>query len=308
MYSWLDLIERESKTIGANAESVNTIDGLNFLMRALAWVEARVDDHTHQTFAPLLATRYYDATPDNVDFYLNRLNLDYPLTSASSVSINDHALTLWDGVPANKAAADYTYYPRGASPAYALQGLQSQSVWTPANYGGYTFAWASLVSAIAVTGVWGYGGQWRASGDTVESNPLTNAATTFTVNDADGAGYDGTTPRFSPGMVLQVESEWMDLTAVDITTNTLTVVRGARGSTAAQHAQNTPISVWYPDANIQRAVTRQVAYLYHRRGVYQSYQVDTVGGFISQFPQDLSEETRGALHDYVLEMFRARAV
>jgi hypothetical protein len=304
MLTWLSLIEEEIKATGANAASASTVEGRAYCLRAMRWAEGRIDEETHQTFAPIRAIRSYDATRDNIDFYRGYLFLDYPLVSASSVAVNGgDALTLWDGVQANKASANYTYRNRRQTPYYTLQGLPSSEVWSSDD----------PLDAIEIDGIWvcrrNYVTEgWRASGDTVQSNPLSSSATSITVTDADGVFYDGTIPRFSPGMLIQIESEWLSVEAVNTSTNVLTVIRGVRGSSAASHAQNTAISVWIPDPNIQRAATRWVAYMYHRRAVYEQFKVDTVGGFVSQMPTDIPEEVAGILTNYTLKMFRSAAI
>lgn len=304
MYTWISLVELENKATGATASAQPTIDGKLFMSKAIPWVEARIDEETHQTFAPLIDTRFFDAIQDNVDFYRNLLFLDYPLLSASAVAINDNALTIWDGVQANKSTADYYYHRRGQTPYYTLQGLKNVSTWSPGQYSATTGGWADVTDAIAVTGTWGYRNRytaegWQVSGDTVEDSPLSSSATAITVNDGD---------NFSPGMLLQIESEWVSVTAVDTVLNTVTVLRGWRGSTAAVHVQNTPISIWWAEPNIQRAATRWCAYLYHRRGVYAQYQIAGAGASATLFPQDVPGEIAGILSNYELNMFRSMVV
>jgi hypothetical protein len=48
-------------------------------------------------------------------------------------------------------------------------------------------------------------------------------------------------------------------------TPTLTVTRGANGSTAAAHAQNTQLDIWTQAADAVQMTLRLAAYLYHQR-------------------------------------------
>ncbi len=314
MYCTLEQVIAEIKAEDASITAASVVNGKAYILQALEWVAGRIDTETHQTFAPIiLPTRYFDATKDTIDFYRNLFFLDYPLLSASAVTVLDTTLTLWDGVYANKAAADYIYRPRNQTPYYALQGLQANNVWNPYQYGMTIGGWADIADAIGVTGTWGYRTQYAtqgygASGDTVQNNPLSSSATSITVTDADGVGYDGTTPRFTPGQILQIESEWVYVRAVNTTTNVLTVQRGFRGSTAASHAQNTAISVFIPEPDINRAAVRYCAFLYHRRAVYQNFVISADGASAIQFPQDIPPEVNGQLHDYRLELFRTVVV
>ena len=68
---------------------------------------------------------------------------------------------------------------------------------------------------------------------------------TDTIIDIDVSGTDDAAP-FAPGDGIQVEDEIMRVTAVNLTTEDLTVVRGIQGTTAATHAENTAVSIIGP--------------------------------------------------------------
>jgi hypothetical protein len=127
-----------------------------------------------------------------------------------------------------------------------------------------------------VTGWWGYhedwSNAWQDSQDTVENDPLTSTGTSISVNDADGADLFGNTPRFKVGQTLRIETEYVYVTAVTAaTTNTLTVIRGVNGTTAAAHDQNTAIYVYRPMHEIEQAALRLSHWLYGQKGAgYQS--------------------------------------
>lgn len=80
--------------------------------------------------------------------------------------------------------------------------------------------------------LWKKGGlaTYTDSGDTVQDNPLSAAATTLNVS-------DGT--NFAVDDVIRIEDEHLKITA--IVTNALTVIRGYDNTTAAEHAQSTII-------------------------------------------------------------------
>lgn len=110
--------------------------------------------------------------------------------------------------------------------------------------------WTDGVDQVQITGAWCYhedrANGWEDSGDTVQDASLTSDATTITVSDADGSDRFGFSPRFQVGQLIRIEDEYCEVTAVDASGNTLTVVRGVNGSTAAAHAQNTQIDIWRP--------------------------------------------------------------
>ncbi|MBZ0297180.1 MAG: hypothetical protein K8L99_31765, partial [Anaerolineae bacterium] len=117
---------------------------------------------------------------------------------------------------------------------------------------------------VSVIGIWGYhdrwGQAWRASGDSVQDNPLGASATTLSVSDADGADADSESPRFQVGQLLQIGTEYVWLLA--IVENTLTIQRGANGTTAAEHALDSAISVYRPPLDVEMLCLRWAAWLY----------------------------------------------
>jgi hypothetical protein len=116
--------------------------------------------------------------------------------------------------------------------------------------------------AVEVTGIWGYhpdwAKAWASSSDTVQNNPLSSGATSLTVVDADA----GTPPRFQVGQLLKIESEYLRVTAINTSTNVLTVERGVLGTTAAVHNQNTAIYIYQLPQDIALLVIRWALYLY----------------------------------------------
>lgn len=129
--------------------------------------------------------------------------------------------------------------------------------------GGFTWV-KSPVQAVSVTGIWGYHDRWpeawRATGDSVQDNPLIAGAATLKVNDADGTDADGESPRFQVGQLLQVGTEYVWVLAV--AGNTLTIQRGANGTIAAEYAQSTPIAAYRPPLDVEMLCLRWAAWLY----------------------------------------------
>jgi len=123
-----------------------------------------------------------------------------------------------------------------------------------------------------------YARAWGNSLDTVQNNPLSSSATTLTVTDSDGFD-DRYLPRFEILDYLLIESEQLQVVDMpDAVSNTLTVLRGVNGTTAASHAQNTPIYVYRQTEDVRFAVREIVKWMYERR--------DTVNRGV-QLTQDL---------------------
>jgi hypothetical protein len=152
---------------------------------------------------------------------------------------------------------------------------------------------------VKVTGTWGWHEDWDNAFDAVDTLQANINATvlTLTVADADGADLEGYTPRFSPGNFIQIGTEWMEVTAVNTTTNVLTVRRGRNGSTAAAHTSGDDVEVYQVDIRIRRACIRQAAMLYARRGAFQVETVDGVGAVT--FPQDQLAELKATLQGFM---------
>jgi hypothetical protein len=113
---------------------------------------------------------------------------------------------------------------------------------------------------------------WISSGDTVQDAPLTASATTLNVSLASGVASDGLSPRFQVGQLLRIESEYLVITG--ISTNALTVGRGARGSTAAIHVATTAIDVFRPQPEIVRACALMASFNYANIGKHDAISFD----------------------------------
>lgn len=150
------------------------------------------------------------------------------------------------------AATDYLLYPYNTYPKDEIK---------PAPNGNYGSFAVGVLKGIKITGVWGFGDgttatPYAASGDTVQDDPLTAAATLVTITDGD---------YFSIGQTIRMESEQAYVQRIDLVGKQLHVRRGVNGTTAAQHAKNTAISIYeYPQA-ITQAVHLEAAKAWKRK-------------------------------------------
>ncbi len=153
------------------------------------------------------------------------------------------------------------------NPAEVLRLPQYSPAGTLRLIGGSAFFYDDTpVAAITVSGLWGWHDRWERawlpSGDTVQNNPLSSSATSLTVTDADGADTAGESPRFQVGHLLRIADEFLRVLAVNTTANILTVQRGVNGTTAAAHAQFTPIDRYQPPEDVAALALRWAAWLY----------------------------------------------
>lgn len=228
-------------------------------------------------FAPRIQTVYHDCTPHNT------LDLWQPFLEITSVTLRGVALTEWDGDYSTITDTSYMIMPRDERlPTDQLKRLDGRR-WWPITYNSHD----ELHGAIAVTGITGYrryyADAWQNTA-TLAANANTSV-TTVTVSDASA---------FSVGALLRINDEFLELTDVGTDTDTLTVVRGARGSTAASHTSGDTVEVWLPEPEIVRAVTRWANYLKTRRGNFSNFSVDGLGAS-TQMPADMPKEIKNIL-------------
>lgn len=265
---------------------------------ALRFTSARIDQIKGFGFAPrkIGATdeeAYYDSFGWHIDDSDNRLTLKTPMLSITSVEVGG---TEWE------AGVDYVTVPRAGTPIRGIRILPSSGK----SWEHYVTDWRDSIVVSGFVGFrrGGFEAAHLSSGDEVEDAPLLANATTININDPEGADAFNRTPRFSAGQTIRLESggntEYcLVLDTVKETTpsaiNRLIVLRGALGTTAVQHAQNTPISIWQPEDAVERACLRWTAYLYKRRGLYQTATYDGIESV--SFPPDIPEEVRKALDE-----------
>ena len=271
----------------------NTVDD-DRLLRLIRQFTSRINTKFKafgtSLFVPVIDTRSIGLYPGNISSWNRTLTLSTygagvsPLLELTAVSSNSQSLVIGTNVQT---------YPAAPAPWYALQLMGS--AWTSwYNAACNPSTWG--IQNATVTGVWGYNTDYAHAWldvDTLAAAILNTTATTFTVANVDGDNPLGESPRISAGNVVQIEDEWMDVVATDITTNTVTVVRGVNGSTAAAHVIGSIVSVYQVDENIRRATARQAAFLYSRQGAFDTARIDGVG--VVQYPQDMPQEISALL-------------
>lgn len=192
------------------------------------------------------------------------------------------------------AADDYTLEPVRRSPKSVLHLLNGE-YWETDDDG-------NARGAIAVAGWWGYHSNydsaWADSLNTVLDNPLTLAGTTITVGAISGPAADLDSPRFQVGQLLRIEDELVYLvqtTEVESANDTLTVVRGYNGSTAAQHAAGTKIEIFRPEGFVVQACERLVHWRYKQRDTDSFDKTYVAGTGVVSVPAALPADVRDIL-------------
>lgn len=257
------------------------------ITRALRQVSRRIDvllKARTPFFEPFIETRYVPIDGDLINSSARTLIIGYPLLSITGVTVNTQALTLDSTVQG---------FPQYASPFTGLQLLGCDwRTWYSLNCGSCTTAFAHIA------GVWGYNVNYANAWLSVDtlSGGIDSAVTTITVTHIDGETIYGDVPRLSAGNLIQIDSEWMRVTATNTVSNTATVIRGQNGSTAASHSNGAAVSVYIVEDQIRRAVAKQVAFQYARKGAYETRRMDGIATI--EYPADMPYEVLKLLSYY----------
>lgn len=243
----LYITPEEIKRTLADAIQTTTDKYDPLLMQLADDISRFIDQYCRQSFYPLLATRKYDGEDSRDDLWVDHL-ISITTVSMSSDDGSTYtamASTDWIGT----RAGDYNH-------------PGSQNMLRIDENGDYSY-WYRGQRSVQVLGVHAFhddrAAAWEDSTDEVEDDPLTDSATTLTVNDADGADRWGIKPRFQAGQLLRIEDEYLEVTEVNIGTEKIAVVRGVNGTTAAEHAQNKQIDIYRPPKPVRRSAAIQAS-------------------------------------------------
>lgn len=240
-------------------------------------------------FEPQYKTRKFTPSRANTNSSLGLLSLNDTLLEVDSITIGATAYTY--GTQIISSPAD------GQFPIRSLQIADPLACNPPSWYP----CCVNTLNSIVIQGFWGmrrfYDTQgWFDSGATAPI--LTSTDRTFIL--ATGAITDtdiyGRAPMLSPGNLLRIEDEMLEVVSVDLPDNSLTVLRGWRGTTAVGHAAGQVIQIWEPEGDISDMATRQVALRYSKRGAFTA--LTTPDGMLVSYPADLLYELKATVNQY----------
>jgi hypothetical protein len=218
-----------------------------------------VEDITNRWFFPRIQTRTYDTPKMGAKLLFNGDLLE--LTT----------LTNGDGIAI--PSSDYKLYPLNDWPKRELVLLPKRYSWQMDSYG-------TPYGAISAVGVFGYQEDYLNAWSpvTLLSTAITTAGqTTVTVP----------TGTVSAGDLLQLESEYIYALSVQVgATDTIGMVRGVNGSTAAAHIANTVVNRWDCGAEIEMLV-RRAATAYTKLRANPTSETVNVDGVQFVTPKDV---------------------
>lgn len=235
-------------------------------------------------FAPYKGSRDVQLLPSSINSFNRTILLSYPFLSITGVSIGSRVLTV--GTNAQS-------YPVGQNPFMALQLIGCDVCsW-------YDYCASTTPTNATLTGISGfhlnYAQAWLASDTLIDA--VNSTAKTIEVGDVDGENDYGEIPAISAGNLIQIDEEWMDVISTNTVANTVKVVRGVNGSTAAAHSADAVVSVFQVDTNVRRAITRQSALMYSRKGAFETRRMDGIATI--EYPADMLLEVNNILAMYV---------
>lgn len=292
LYCTLSEAQLELATEVVNTTNTPSVDDRRLLSKIRA-VSRRVDSMFPQPpqhwpfFAPTYGTRLERITPFKTNRRDGTLALGaYLLELTSDATIGSTSVTV-EGYP------DPNY-----APFKRLRKTDCCLTWYD-----YCVECCDPPYHVSIPGLWGfhsdYAHAWTAV-DALAAAITTTSATTFTVADADGVDAYGVAPRFSIGNLVRIDDEFMEVTGVNTTTNTITVLRGVNGSTAATHSISAAVATYQVEPAVKTAVARQAAFQYERRGAFVSVEVQGMGTEI-RYPNDFLAEVYGNLQAFANE-------
>lgn len=257
------------------------------LMSNLRTVSRRVDHvfaSRRPLFLPYRETRKFPLDGTRVNSWQGTFSISGYLLALTSLDVAGDAVTAVEG------------YPDSTMPPFSLLHLTDCCAgW----YGYCSDDCNAAARQVSVTGIWGfhsdYANAWLAVDAVTTTAITTTTATTFTVANAATDDAYGQPNRISPGHLLRIDDEWMEV--VGVATNTVTVIRGVNGSTAATHALAAVVYRWEVDEPVKRAVARQAGMLYARFGAYTTMEVQGMSEV--RYPADWLQEVMGTLQGYV---------
>lgn len=287
----------ELRTSGEGAQlNIANANADPFLLSLIRSVSRSIDQVSNRRFVPWVQTQVYDAITPNAWSALNPYmggKAGDDLQSRTGgyaysriLRLADDLLavtTLTNGDGTVISAANYLLYPANAWPKDQIHLKQSSGLaWQPDSSGNYE-------QVISLAGVFGchddYPNAWMSAGTVADVAGINASVTSYTAS----AGHG-----IAAGALLKIESEY--LYAAAVSGNTITVVRGVNGSTAATHATGMAVSVWGVLAGVSAACRMAAAALWNLRANPVG-QTTSINGVSFQTPKDVTEWVQQELYN-----------
>lgn len=178
-----------------------------------------IDEQTGRNFTPYVSTFYYDV-PDSESLDRRLLRLDCDLLEV---------LTLTNGDGTVIPSTEYNLVNKNRSPYYGIRLKDTSTYYWTCDAAGDSH---SVISLECITGYHNrYSTAWATGSTAAEA-----------MDDSE-TGYDVTSgANFAAGNIIRFDDELGYVSSV--ATNTLTITRGANGSTATTHLTSIDVKIW----------------------------------------------------------------
>lgn len=250
------------------------------LLTMLKAASRAIDNICKRHFYTISETRFFDGA--------------VPLWIDDLLSINTSGLTTDEDGNATFentfATTDYILYPLNEYPKIKIE-LSPDS-----DYGSFGYP----QKGCSIAGLWGYGDgisvtPYTTSGDSVQdTGGISATATSITVTDADNfsAGQNIVIPESSA-------SEQCYVSAINSSTNILTVIRAINGTTGATHAKDKTIYIYDYPADIEQVCLEIACRLFAIRGkAFQSERLGDYAYTLTLTENELSPNEKALLQPY----------
>lgn len=245
-------------------------------LRLLAESQSRLIDRlTNRHFYALLATRTFDG--------LGTTSLFIPdLASITSLKTDDDITRTFE---TTWASTDYLLRPNNADPATRENGNSRPYTEVMVDSNGTKNAFTAGEQTVQVVGDWGFWKHTYNASETADAISSTTA-TTFSVSSR---------TNVEAGHTILIDSE--QLYVQSYSGNTLTVTRGANGTTASTHSGGATIAIYeYPEP-IREAVIIQSARMWKRKDSSYANAVGLEGGLMEIF-RGADQDVKQAIRPY----------
>lgn len=248
------------------------------------------DKYTRRWFFPKRDTRYYDYKESQV------IKLDADFLSLDTLLTQNGDETVSSGVVILQTGDNYNH------PPYNLIVMRSDS--------GCTFNYSGTDQrANQVTGWWGYNedysNAWISTGASLSTSYISGAGSIGISGGSTGTGAsdaNGDSPRLSPGDVIRIDGEVMQVTA-GLNNSAILVLGHTNGTSANHHAASTAIEKFIPEPDINWATVRMAGWLYGQGMTpYESKTAFVTIGTIN-IPQGMAADVKQRLDRFVRMTF-----
>ena len=252
----LYVTEDELKAVMPDSLRTSNTDYDKIFIQLAKRLSRWIDNHTQRLFYPFLDTRFYSVPRRGSNENLAELD---DLWIDDVMEIDSVATSENDG-------STYTTLATGNYIPMHGQDFNSEKSYTllKIDRNGTLGSWPIGQRSVRLIGTFNFtddrGRFFEDSIDAVNHTTGINATdTTLKLNDVDGADKWGFTPRISPGQILRIELEQMEVTVTDNTTGaqTATVVRGVNGTVAAAHVDTTQVDKFMPPEPLKQSCIAQ---------------------------------------------------